>query len=744
MADDDIRKQREDLAKEIKDVADKLKPRFRKLIKNIQDANAPLAKQVADIREASKGTYAGTLQAAKLANVGGMISGYIKDLDTSLDAGQLKELQKVLGEEFDLEGFRESSVKVKEYEEAVIAATDARAARLATAEKKENALGQMDAQIADLRDKQGRLQGAALNNATEELKALEEARETKKKEILAGFDRDLKDAQELLDAETEVRKEYNDRINTKFKELSDDAGKLGAFSDGVKKLTGFDIMGLADGVVENVNAFGKIISFGKNEDLAGSILEGFQSIPDKFKGMTEGIGKGVSSLGEGMSEGVSSLKDGVVGLGKGIRKTASGMMASAKSMGGKFIGILSKGAKMLGGFVKGLARGLMGAAKALFAAITPFIAAAAAFVGSLLMTAGSMLLAAAPYIAIGAGILAAAYLMYKAFMYLYENVEGFRGYIDTVIGFVKNIGQAIFDIFLGFKDMIVGIFTGDFDMVMEGLKGIFGGLWDLLLAPFKAIGDFFKNVFDIDIGKMLKNFARKILPGWLADRLFGKESDEPMDDVKAEQVSGESPAPKKALEDEDTQQLLNRRKAREAMADKAQALIDNREMEVNRAMQGDVEVNGRMLEGDEKRAYLEAQADTGRFDKDKDGKGITTEQLRNIKDRQDMKAMEIQGELDTRRDYLKKGEYGEYTVEQDPTGGDEDIKVYADTGDRVKTAEELRKEATEGMGQGMSVNTANSVTNNNATTNTTVNQTPRASDDDTGSKYSAVPTYGYG
>ena len=266
MADDDIRKQREVLAQEIKDVADNLKPKFKRLVKNIENANAPLAKQVADIREASKGTYAGTLQAAKLANVGGMISGYIKDLDTSLDAGQLKELQKVLGEEFDLEGFRESSVKVKEYEEAVIAATDARAARLATAEKKENALGQMDAQIADLRDKQGRLQGAALNNATEELTALEEARETKKKEILAGFDRDLKDAQELLDAETEVRKEYNDRINTKFKELSDDAGKLGAFSDGIKKLTGFDIMGLADGVVENVNAFGKIISFGKWEE----------------------------------------------------------------------------------------------------------------------------------------------------------------------------------------------------------------------------------------------------------------------------------------------------------------------------------------------------------------------------------------------------------------------------------------------------------------------------------------------
>jgi len=734
MADDDIRKQREDLAKEIKDVADKLKPKFRKLIKNIEDANAPLAKQVADIREASKGTYAGTLQAQKLANVGGIISDYIKDLDTSLDTSQLDQLQKVLGEEFDLEGFRESSVKVKQYEEAVIAATDARAERLAIAEKKENALGQMDAQIADLKEKQMELDGKALVNATKALKEAEEAREKKKKDILAGFDRELEEANSLLEKETKTRKEYNDEINTKFKELSDDAGKLGVFSDGLKKLTGFDIMGLADGVVESVNAFGKVVSLGKNQDLAGDILAGFQSLPDKFKGVTEGIGKGISNLGEGMGDGLKSLKGGIAGLGKGIRKTASGMMASAKSMGGKFIGILGKGAKMLGGFVKGLARGFMAAGKALMAAITPFIAAAAAFVGGLLMTAGSMLLAAAPYIAIGVGILAAAYMMYKAFMYLYENVEGFRGYIDTVVGFIMNIGQSLFDIFLGFKDMIVGIFTGDFDMVMEGLKGIFGGLWDLLLAPFKAIGDFFKNVFDIDIGKMLKDFAKKILPGWLVKRLFGDESSEPDSAPKAAQ---------RALEDEDTQGLINRRKARESMADKAQSIIDNRETEINRAMQGSIEVNGRMLEGDEKRAYLEKQADTGRFDIDKDGRGITTEQLRNIKDRQDFKAMEIQGELDTRRDYLKKGEYGDFTIEEDITGYGEDVKVYEDTGDRVKTAREMKEEATKGMDTGMVNSVVNQVNNNTSqNNNTTMSGTPTASDPDSGSKLAGVPAFG--
>jgi len=747
MADDDIRKQREDLAKEIKDVADKLKPKFRKLIKNIEDANAPLAKQVADIREASKGTYAGTLQAQKLANVGGIISDYIKDLDTSLDTSQLDQLQKVLGEEFDLEGFRESSVKVKQYEEAVIAATDARAERLAKAEKKENALGQMDAQIADLKEKQMELDGKALVNATKALKEAEEAREKKKKDILAGFDRELEEANSLLEKETKTRKEYNDEINTKFKELSDDAGKFGAFSDGLKKLTGFDLAGLADGVVESVNAFGKVVTLGGNQDLAGSILEGFQSIPDKFKGMTEGIGKGISNLGEGMGDGLKSLKGGIAGLGKGIRKTASGMMASAKSMGGKFIGILGKGAKMLGGFVKGLARGFMAAGKALMAAITPFIAAAAAFVGGLLMTAGSMLLAAAPYIAIGVGILAAAYMMYKAFMYLYENVEGFRGYIDTVVGFIMNIGQSLFDIFLGFKDMIVGIFTGDFDMVMEGLKGIFGGLWDLLLAPFKAIGDFFKNVFDIDIGKMLKDFAKKILPGWLVKRLFGDESSEPESAPAAAQ---------RGLEDMDTQEVINERRAMENKKADYETIREGRERLTEKVQ--NEEAFKKMSEEDQSKML--DQIDKGKFDyKDytlaknfdlEEGGMQTALGVEGMASSDELKEREVrlrgkigrrQRVLEERRDYV-----GE-RINPEHEGLDvEDIDYMNDDfdyGDRVKTARELKEEATAGMDKGM-VNTVVNQVNNNSSqnNNTTMQGTPTATDNDGAGKLAGVPAFG--
>ena len=63
--------------------------------------------------------------------------------------------------------------------------------------------------------------------------------------------------------------------------------------------------------------------------------------------------------------------------------------------------------------------------------------------------------------------------------------------------------------------------------MFEGISAIFGGLWDLIKAPFQAIGDFFRSVFDIDIGQMLRGMAEKILPGWVVNRLFGEETEPP-------------------------------------------------------------------------------------------------------------------------------------------------------------------------------------------------------------------------
>ena len=102
-------------------------------------------------------------------------------------------------------------------------------------------------------------------------------------------------------------------------------------------------------------------------------------------------------------------------------------------------------------------------------------------------------------------------LLIGAAIYLYNNSEGFRNVIDTVVGYFMDIISAIGSIFGGFYDFFVGLFTGDFEQMFQGIKDIFGGLFDIILTPFRAIGDFFRSVFDIDIGKMLRGMAEKIL-----------------------------------------------------------------------------------------------------------------------------------------------------------------------------------------------------------------------------------------
>ena len=115
-------------------------------------------------------------------------------------------------------------------------------------------------------------------------------------------------------------------------------------------------------------------------------------------------------------------------------------------------------------------------------------------------------------------------------MKLYEESEGFKAAVDTVIGYFIDIKDSIFTIFGGFFDFFKGLFTGDFDLMFSGLKDTFGGLWDLIKAPFRAIGDFFKNVFGIDIGKFIKDMAKKMLPDWAVNMIFGKDDEAPAEE----------------------------------------------------------------------------------------------------------------------------------------------------------------------------------------------------------------------
>jgi hypothetical protein len=779
--------------------------RFGASIEKLKTTNQALSKISLDSINTQKSTYSGALQGNKLlglqSNLASVMEGTVDksseefkkleesfpDVDLSKYVNSHKKFMEASEENENL-AFREQMLNGKkkalqdrqeQQTETILGKTEQYQTLLAETEKAR--------QDAEKLAKEFALTGAAqtakdLGEANTRRDELDKKAESVKKRTMESLDLrfakeketlelqgtkldELKQQnQKVLDKQQAVKDVEETLIGDRMKEISEDSGRLGQFSDGLKTLTGFDLVGLADDVVKNIDAVGKV--FG-TEDLFQNLVMSttgfFNSIGDGLKSGLEGlqsfisspaevIGKGVSSISSSLSAGFDTAKNvigkGLSGILGGVKQMGMSLILAGKSMVmaatssiKSGLVFLMAGASAMGMAILNAGRAMATAAAGMLSAVIPFIVAGLAFIGGLLMTAGSMLLTALPFIAIGVAILAAGVILYNAFMAMYENVGWFKGIIDTGISYIMNIGQAIFDIFAGMFDLVVGLFTGDFDRVMEGLTGMFGGLWDLLMAPFKAIGDFFKNVFDIDIGKMLRDFAAKILPNWLVKKIFGKEADAPISDEQAEAVdsTGEmSPAASAmatGLEDTDTQELINEREAQESQAYNADMQLRRRERNVAQGMRGSITVNGETLEGDAKREYLQNKADSGKLDyMDRSGvktgfEGMTSAEIEQTKIRSEQQVTDIQGTLDERKDYAKSNMVA--TGEEDFFGDME----YEETGDRVKTAREMELES-KTESEKAPINTAVTQQNNNQTnvTNNAISSMPVVNDNDSSAK----------
>ncbi len=65
---------------------------------------------------------------------------------------------------------------------------------------------------------------------------------------------------------------------------------------------------------------------------------------------------------------------------------------------------------------------------------------------------------------------------------------------------VSNILGATMDVLLGIFDIFAGIFTGDWSMVWEGVKGVFGAIWNYIVSTFKNILNTLKGVANTVLG----------------------------------------------------------------------------------------------------------------------------------------------------------------------------------------------------------------------------------------------------
>ena len=109
--------------------------------------------------------------------------------------------------------------------------------------------------------------------------------------------------------------------------------------------------------------------------------------------------------------------------------------------------------------------------------------------------------------------------------------------LANFIGLIITIGKQIYDTFAGiFKslggvfDILVGLFTLSFDKIKEGVKNVFGGIWDIITNTIKNAWGFLKgafenimSIFNIDVSgitQAIENFFVEIwtkLTTWLTN-----------------------------------------------------------------------------------------------------------------------------------------------------------------------------------------------------------------------------------
>lgn len=276
MADDSISLQRQQKEIEILKTTEQFSKKFKNVVSNLQEVNTPLAKTIADLRETTKGSFKAAANAKELQNYTDKVVKATSDnvdkttksyqrLSQGLDnlsgtSGFLDQL-KLAQDNYSL-----NQLKAIQLEQEIADAE--------TKNRKE---------IQDYRDKIAKLELDRIRaeglGQEENLKKITAEKE-KQEKALTKFETEIFDTKReeyeiqknLLDTSKSNLEKLNETVDKQAREIAEQDTKFTMFGQGLKELTGFDLLGTLDTVVDKVDAVGKI--FG-NKDLSGTIANAF-------------------------------------------------------------------------------------------------------------------------------------------------------------------------------------------------------------------------------------------------------------------------------------------------------------------------------------------------------------------------------------------------------------------------------------------------------------------------------------
>ena len=276
MADDSIYLQQRQKEQEILKTTEQFSKKFKNVIGNLQEVNTPLAKTIADLRETTKGSFKAAANAKELQQFTTKIAKATSDsADTTTKS--YKKLSEGLDRLSGTSGFLDQ-LKV---------AQDNYNQNHANAIKLEQEIAETEFKnrksIQDFRDKIAKLELDRIRaeglGQEENLKKIT-AEKGKQEKALTKFETQIFDTKReeleiqknLLDTSKSNLEKLNETVDKQAKEIADQDTKFTMFGQGLKELTGFDLLGTLDTVVDKVDAVGKI--FG-NKDLSGTIASAF-------------------------------------------------------------------------------------------------------------------------------------------------------------------------------------------------------------------------------------------------------------------------------------------------------------------------------------------------------------------------------------------------------------------------------------------------------------------------------------
>ena len=290
MADDSINILRQQKAQEIAKTTEQFSKKFKTVVSNLQEVNTPLAKTIADLRETTKGSFKAAANAKELQNYTQKIvkatadnvdkttteykklsegldrlsgsTGFVEKLKLAQDTHNLNQLKAMTLEQEIAESEIKNRKKIKDFRDKIqqLEFDSIRAEGLGDEKKHKELLEEKKKQSASL------------------LKFETEIFDTKREE--------LEVQKNLIDKSKSNLDKLNETVEKQSKEIAEQDTKFTMFGQGLKELTGFDLLGTLDTVVDKVDAVGKI--FG-NKDLSGSIASAFS-----FGGVSEGIAASIA------------------------------------------------------------------------------------------------------------------------------------------------------------------------------------------------------------------------------------------------------------------------------------------------------------------------------------------------------------------------------------------------------------------------------------------------------------------